>query len=216
MWRIVYKFCWVYSPTWRMYIGEQSTVNNVANCIEMFVNILANLANTKYIIFVLPHCFESALDNFYVRNEVAKVMFLHLSVILFTGGSASVHTGIPPRPGADPPGTIPPPADGYCCRRYASYWNAFLLKFIIIKEQCIHTIQIAVIQRGIFWRIEQFCITPNIFQYKFFCFCFEALRGKFFLISTATRSCRWIGKSVLTFESVNITTSRWWRWLSAS
>ena len=31
------------------------------------------------------------------RNEVvAKVMFLHLSVILFTGGSASVHAGIPP------------------------------------------------------------------------------------------------------------------------
>ena len=30
-----------------------------------------------------------------VRNEVAKVMFLHLSVILFTGGSASVHAGIP-------------------------------------------------------------------------------------------------------------------------
>ena len=26
-----------------------------------------------------------------------------------------------------PPGSgTPPPADGYCCRRYASYWNAFL------------------------------------------------------------------------------------------
>ena len=24
------------------------------------------------------------------------------------------------------PGRHPPPADGYCCRRYASYWNAFL------------------------------------------------------------------------------------------
>ena len=22
-----------------------------------------------------------------------------------------------------------PPADGYCCGRYASYWNAFLLQF---------------------------------------------------------------------------------------
>ena len=31
------------------------------------------------------------------RNEVvAKVIFLHLSVILFTGGSDSVHAGIPP------------------------------------------------------------------------------------------------------------------------
>ena len=39
------------------------------------------------------------------RNEVvAKVIFLHLSVILFTGGgvSASVHAGIPP-PRADTP-----------------------------------------------------------------------------------------------------------------
>ena len=43
------------------------------------------------------------------RNEVvAKVMFLLVSVILLT-----------------------PQEDGYCCRRYASYWNAFLfcLKF---------------------------------------------------------------------------------------
>ena len=44
-----------------------------------------------------------------IHNEVAKVMFLHLSVILFTGGSASVHTGTntphpssPIPPGADP------------------------------------------------------------------------------------------------------------------
>ena len=26
-----------------------------------------------------------------------------------------------------PLGQTPPPADGYCCGRYASYWNAFLL-----------------------------------------------------------------------------------------
>ena len=45
-------------------------------------------------------------------NEVwSKVIFLHLSVILFI------------LPGGDPP----PPGDGYCCGRYASYWNAFLL-----------------------------------------------------------------------------------------
>ena len=51
------------------------------------------------------------------RNEVvAKVIFLHLSVILFTGGgrgSASVHTGIPAPSGADttppPPGSDTPP-----------------------------------------------------------------------------------------------------------
>ena len=34
----------------------------------------------------------------------------------------------PPPLGADPPlGTGTPPADGYCCGRYAFYWNAFLL-----------------------------------------------------------------------------------------
>ena len=39
------------------------------------------------------------------RNEVvAKVMFLLVSVILLT------------------------PQDGYCCGRYASYWNAFSFK----------------------------------------------------------------------------------------
>ena len=50
------------------------------------------------------------------RNEVvAKVIFLHLSVILFTGGSASVHAGIPPPPGTrqTPPGPgRPPPGPG--------------------------------------------------------------------------------------------------------
>ena len=46
------------------------------------------------------------------RNEVvAKVIFLHLSVILFTGGgvSASVHAGIPPPPGSRPPWEQTPP-----------------------------------------------------------------------------------------------------------
>ena len=45
------------------------------------------------------------------RNEVvAKVIFLHLFVILFTGGvSASVHAGIPPPPRSrHPPGADTP------------------------------------------------------------------------------------------------------------
>ena len=50
---------------------------------------------------------------------------LHLSVILFTAeGCVSQHALGQTRPWAD---TRPPtPADGYCSRRYASYWNAFL------------------------------------------------------------------------------------------
>ena len=139
-------------------------------------------------------------DVITVRNEVTKVMFLHLSVILFTGGGLPQYMlGYhPPGPGtppqrADPPRlggprgqtppradhpqtrhppeqTLPeqtppradthpprpdtlrsrqppradtPPADGYCCGRYASYWNAFLLKFYNYKRNAfkIHTIQ---------------------------------------------------------------------------
>ena len=84
------------------------------------------------------------------RNEVvAKVIFLHLSVILFTeGGSASVHAGTPPpsrppprsrhTPSIDtPPGTRHPPAPDTPRRTvkwaagYASYWNAFLFLYQI-------------------------------------------------------------------------------------
>ena len=44
---------------------------------------------------------------------VAKVIFLHLSVILFMGGSASVHGGIPPAKETPLPcqGNPPPPAN---------------------------------------------------------------------------------------------------------
>ena len=35
---------------------------------------------------------------------------------------------------ADPP---PPPADGYCSGRYASYWNAFLFVAIFKLSACI-------------------------------------------------------------------------------
>ena len=38
------------------------------------------------------------------------------------GGGVSAPEGVP-APGGDTP------HDGYCCGRYASYWNAFLLLF---------------------------------------------------------------------------------------
>ena len=48
---------------------------------------------------------------------------------------ADTHRRHPPRqthtPGRHPPpADTPLPADGYCCGRYASYWNAFL--FIVV------------------------------------------------------------------------------------
>ena len=47
-------------------------------------------------------------DYYHPQTKFAKVMFIHLSIILFTGGgvSASVHAGTTPR--ADPPGADPP------------------------------------------------------------------------------------------------------------
>ena len=89
---------------------------------------------------------------------MAKVIYLHLSVILFTGGSASVHAGIPPpwdqaQPPWDqapprtrhPPQSRHPPGPGTpreadsCIRsmsgRYASYWNALLFGKIF-AENC--------------------------------------------------------------------------------
>ena len=88
----------------------------------------------------------SHFSDFYrPQTKFAKVMFLHLSV------SHSVYRGrgvSRPRPRGVCPGGVSrprpgcvcvcvsqhalrqtpplPPADGYCCRRYASYWNAFL------------------------------------------------------------------------------------------
>ena len=77
-----------------------------------------------------------------VRNEYAKVMFLQASVCprrggvpgpgglvlggcLVPGGSApGGGIGVPACTEADPP-----PRDGHCCGRYASYCNAFLFFF---------------------------------------------------------------------------------------
>ena len=77
------------------------------------------------------------------KRSCGKVMFLHLSVSHSLHGgrgvSPLVHAGqtLPSRhPRADTPyGQIPlgrhPPADGYYCGRCTSYWNAFLLIYII-------------------------------------------------------------------------------------
>ena len=94
--------------------------------------------------------------NYRPQTKFAKIMFLHLSVSHSVnrwggclapgpGGRLGVWPVSSPRPGGAGPGgclsqhalreTPPPPADGYCCGRYASYWNAFLLLglFVIVK-----------------------------------------------------------------------------------
>ena len=97
----------------------------------------------NYDIYPTSKSFTSLTLFFTVRNEVAKVMFLHLSA----GIPPSRREQTPPReqappleqttppPGAGTPPSgadPPPPADGYCCGMYASYWNAFLFKYCFI------------------------------------------------------------------------------------
>ena len=97
--------------------------------------------------------------NYRPQRSWAKVMFLQVCVILFTGGvSASVHAGIPHPPeqtpqehtppgsrhpprNQTPPGLSTPPGTKYTphweadsgiqsmSSRYASYWNAFLFTY---------------------------------------------------------------------------------------
>ena len=92
-----------------------------------------------------------------LANEVwGKVIFLHLFVILFTGGGKGlpVHAGIPPpRPGTPrtrhPPGPATPhahrtrpPRRRACWEirsmrgRYASYWNAILFSCSFWQNVC--------------------------------------------------------------------------------
>ena len=117
------------------------------------------------------------LDFITVRNEVAKVMFLQVSVCQQGGllpGGCLLRGGVPGPGGpglggawsggawswgvpghggclllgasvAAPGGGIPacteaepPGRDGYCCGRYASHWNAFLLTYMIQLELIEH------------------------------------------------------------------------------
>ena len=67
----------------------------------------------------------------FVSPKKWEPWFLHLSV------SHSVHRGggvlLQCMLGYTPPGQTPP-ADGYYCERYASYWNAFLFTYEIEKK----------------------------------------------------------------------------------
>ena len=67
------------------------------------------------------------------KRSCGNVMFLHLSsVILFTAGDRCTppgrHKGVYTPQTDTPWARHPPPRDGHCIGRYASYWNAFLCK----------------------------------------------------------------------------------------
>ena len=106
--------------------------------------------------FMLRICDGTAHPIITVRNEVAKVMFLQVSVCPRGGGAwsdgVSAPRGVPGLGEVSASGGCllwgvpdlgdvllpgggwypsmhwgrPPQRDGYCCGRYASYWNAFL------------------------------------------------------------------------------------------
>ena len=88
------------------------------------------------------------------QRSCGKVMFLHLSVILFTGGSSrhrlgrhprqttphphplgrhpAPTSGRPPWPDTPHPRPDPAPGEGHCNALYAFYWNTFLLGIILL------------------------------------------------------------------------------------
>ena len=71
---------------------------------------------------------QSQLHCYHPQRSCGKVIFSQASVILSTG------VCLPAIPGQTSPwqadNTAPPPRDGYCSGRYASYWNAFLCEHI--------------------------------------------------------------------------------------
>ena len=87
-------------------------------------------------------CVRELHHNFYRPHTKLRKGYVFTPVCYSVRGgrgvSAPVHAEIQPLgrhpPRADPPRQTPPsrhrPADGYCCGRYASYWNAFLLQMI--------------------------------------------------------------------------------------
>ena len=79
------------------------------------------------------------------KRSCGKVMFSQASVILFTGGVSQQALGQTPRM------QTPPPPDGHCSGRYASYWNSFLFANVF-KISHFYT-QLLAIQS------ETFCVT---------------------------------------------------------
>ena len=106
-------------------------------------------------------------------NELlGKVIFLHLSVILFTGGSTWAGTLQP----GTPPGQVHPPAGILSTSGlYASYWNAFLFDMFY---RCIFEIFFLLIIL-LFYVLSFWCFYVCFIlwghNHHFFFFCFETL-----------------------------------------
>ena len=85
---------------------------------------------------------QLSIQIFTVRNSsCGKVMFSQTCVknsVHEEGGGGLSASG---SGGCTPPGQTPPhPQDGHCSRRYASYWNAFLLVVRLLKQRATYLI----------------------------------------------------------------------------
>ena len=69
----------------------------------------------------IPACLATGLEG----GCLLPGGYLFLEGMLF--GGCLLLGGWRPHPHPHPP-PPPPKADGYCCRRYTSYWNAFLFR----------------------------------------------------------------------------------------
>ena len=145
--------CYLFHFSLLIFIRKKKLlISDVTKCkimVEWFIHIKGPFApgfNVNVCIFV-------GITFLPPANEVwGKVIF----VILFTGGGGLVpggggvwSRGDVPGPGGcmllggrvPGPGVVPgrDPPNGYCCGRYASYWNAFLcIKSIVTKAPTGH------------------------------------------------------------------------------
>ena len=142
--------------------GQMKLIQNELDCIEEsgYAKFLAiEITRARYALQVSANSYDKIIPLPYLfkvyyrqQTKFAKVMFLHVSVILSGGGggggiAASSQVSRPtPRGELEGSGRgglrvsqhalkqTPPTADGYCYGQYASYWNAFLLWLLLHKR----------------------------------------------------------------------------------
>ena len=121
------------SATANVFLGEANT--NLTGLYDMLVRMSGELEAMRKRQLVTEKELNATREVLRIgtftgrKRSCGKVMFLHLSVIMFTGGG-----GVHPRwedfplgrqpPGRRPQGDTHPPRDGHCSVRYASYWHA--------------------------------------------------------------------------------------------
>ena len=89
---------------------------------------------------------RGAKPIFTVRKQsLRRLCFYTCLLFCSRGRSGPVHAGIPPPKQTPPREQTPPPGtDGYCCGRYAFYWNAFLLSIFSPDNHMAGKIRISV------------------------------------------------------------------------